>query len=179
MPHFPLFPSQVILKFPQHEDIFCRELGVRRRLMDIKMDDFETWYVLPVIDWAVHTDHPEIVRQKLEGDLLVLPRADHSLADALLHGGIAGADVSAVREIMTQVVAALDKLHKHGFIHGNLKASNVCYHHGRWSLIDLEASVKVVSRGVGGKPLGDGRCRIRSKEWRGWPGGGSTHAKPK
>jgi serine/threonine protein kinase len=70
---------------------------------------------------------------------LVMPAADRSL-DSILRQE--RPDTAYTREIMRQVAEALQHLHQHGVMHGDLYALNIIRIGGRMALVDLDAAVE-------------------------------------
>ena len=66
------------------------------------------------------------------------------LSDFLAHSRMAGSNLKAVTDIMRQVGACLQYMHRHGRIHGDLKPRNilkvVADERVAWILADLDAS---------------------------------------
>lgn len=97
-----------------------RELDVARRLGPLTDEN-----VLPVLDDALEID----------ALLLVMPRADHSLADLLVDGG--RLDEAATRHMLLDVARGLRHLADRGVVHRDIKPGNIVWWCGRWVLADL------------------------------------------
>ncbi|GCF07630.1 protein kinase domain-containing protein [Dictyobacter arantiisoli] len=73
-------------------------------------------HILPIYDYGVVADHP----------YLVTPYAMHgSLSDTLKQQG--RSDYTRVGMWLNQIVDGLDYAHRHGFVHGTLKPSNIVW----------------------------------------------------
>lgn len=81
--------------------------------------------VLPVLDELLADDEL----------LLVMPRADHSLADLLAQGRLL--DEADVRALLLDLAAALRLLADYGVVHRDIKPGNVLRWNDRWVLADL------------------------------------------
>ncbi len=97
-----------------------RELQVAARLAQDTREN-----VLPLLDELMTED----------ALLLVMPRADHSLADLLAEGRLL--DEAEVRDLLIDLAGALRLLADYGVVHRDIKPGNVLRWRGRWVLADL------------------------------------------
>jgi serine/threonine protein kinase len=80
---------------------------------------------------------------------LVLEAARINLQSYFVYSDVLGNDWEEIERIITHVLSALQFLHNHGIVHGDLKPANIMITtDGRSKLIDLDASTMI------GKPLG-------------------------
>jgi hypothetical protein len=97
-----------------------RELQVAARLASDAGEN-----VMPVLDELLTEDEL----------LLVMPRADHSLADLLAQGRVL--NEGEVRVLLLDLATGLRLLAEHGVVHRDIKPGNVLRWNGRWVLADL------------------------------------------
>jgi serine/threonine protein kinase len=71
---------------------------------------------------------------------IVMEKADRSLQLSILSDGYAGKDWEKIRSIARQLCFAVDHLHQHRVVHGDIKPLNAMRCEDRFLLIDLDAS---------------------------------------
>eukprot|EP01041_Mallomonas_annulata_P014450 gene14450-biopygen7366 len=134
----------VALKFMQHKDQFLREVESRDK------SKFDNKYVMSTIcSYNAETD--EVYKEEAEKKgfypfCVVMPAAERNLGTALAHEHIAGRDWPQLRVITQQIVEAAGHMHSKGLIHGDIKPLNIMRIGGRFSLIDLDATVSFVDK---------------------------------
>lgn len=50
---------------------------------------------------------------------------------------------ASLLHVMLDLLRAVDHMHRHGFIHGDIKPDNIAYYRGHWCLIDLDCAVEI------------------------------------
>ena len=161
----------IALKLMRHRRQFTLEL-LARRLKDGRT--FDDLSVVSVI--AAHTPRSEASEIAAEAGLqpepeptdgedsgwsweeeeaagtypyvLVLPQGQRSLHGALCAERIAGVDVERTVSIVRNVAGALQEMHGHGVLHGDVKPRNILRvglgeRRFAWSLVDLDASARL------------------------------------
>ncbi|RHZ32030.1 hypothetical protein DYB37_013236 [Aphanomyces astaci] len=136
---------KVAIKFIKSQADYDRECYHRQRL-DLNFvlglvpspaelpDDFaQTMSQLPLS----HLSHINMAEY---ANLVVMPAADRSLEDIFLKERPSEAQVI---DMIKQVAAALDHLHSHRIVHGDLKKLNVLRMGVHLKLIDLDASTRI------------------------------------
>eukprot|EP00808_Paulinella_micropora_P011974 g61379.t1 len=73
---------------------------------------------------------------------LVMPAGDYSLAEFLRRRDIPGRDVNKVQEIMLQITACLEELHRRHLVHGDIKPNNIIRIGNKFVLIDFDAAAE-------------------------------------
>jgi hypothetical protein len=151
-----VFHRRVVLKFFRRRDRYEREVTRRAELS--RADPFSADLILPPLralcGVGVNADADFAEEAALRGlwpHLLVLPRADASLAEALASRPDAGPspacgrDWRAARLLARALAACLAHVHEAGLIHANFtpRAAVRCGDSlgGSWKLIDLDAAV--------------------------------------
>jgi serine/threonine protein kinase len=76
--------------------------------------------------------------------LITLEAADRDLMSAIQHEHFCGRDFEKIKMISKQILEALEHMHGLGIIHGDVKPLNIVRSGGRFKLIDLGASVKLL-----------------------------------
>eukprot|EP00797_Seminavis_robusta_P006160 Sro140_g065480.1 Inherit from NOG: surface antigen (1094) ;mRNA; r:51836-55117 len=144
------FGNKVAIKFMKDKTQFQKETDGR--------DDLDTKYVVGVI--CKHdgieinnTDLNDTLEPYILGvpteermkysNVVVMPFGDRNL-DSIYR--CERPDLNAARVIMKQVGDALNYLHGRGIIHGDLKMASVIRSSGRYKLIDLDASVRLMAQ---------------------------------
>ncbi|RHZ26625.1 hypothetical protein DYB31_009715 [Aphanomyces astaci] len=132
---------KVVLKFMKSDLDCARERSHRSRL--------DTAFILgllppPEYDAAdiatLRLPHHPNVNMAEYANLVVMPAADRSLEDIFLKERPSEAQVI---DMIKQVAAALDHLHSHRIVHGDLKKLNVLRMGVHLKLIDLDASTRI------------------------------------
>ncbi|RLO12439.1 hypothetical protein DYB28_009408, partial [Aphanomyces astaci] len=132
---------KVVLKFMKSDLDCARERSNRSRL--------DTAFILgllppPEYDAAdiatLRLPHHPNVNMAEYANLVVMPAADRSLEDIFLKERPSEAQVI---DMIKQVAAALDHLHSHRIVHGDLKKLNVLRMGVHLKLIDLDASTRI------------------------------------
>jgi hypothetical protein len=75
--------------------------------------------------------------------LIVMPRADRSLRDAIQNEAFAGRNWHRVADITIEVATALQHMHKRSWMHGDIKPLNLMRVGRAWHLIDLDAAAAI------------------------------------
>jgi serine/threonine protein kinase len=74
---------------------------------------------------------------------IVMPAADKSLKMILTSEFVAGNNWSRIRSIALDLSHAINHLHSHGVIHGDVKPQNIMRKEGQIMLIDMDASAEI------------------------------------
>jgi hypothetical protein len=99
-----------------------RELQVAQHLATVPGS-----HIMPILDYA-----------HLDGELLlVMPLADHSLADKIRQDPLAA---PAVKDLLRQIASALQELATVAVVHRDVKPGNILWYQGRWHLADFGIS---------------------------------------
>ncbi|ETW06427.1 serine/threonine protein kinase, variant 1 [Aphanomyces invadans] len=137
---------KVAMKFMRNADEHAREVETRNGL-DIQ-------FVLgllpalpqPMFDANVGTLHLHGgVAMKQYPNVLVMPAADRSLEDIFLKER---PNDNQIRSMLHEVAAALQHLHDHGVVHGDLKKLNILRVNHHMRVIDMDAATPI------GNPIG-------------------------
>eukprot|EP00457_Paulinella_chromatophora_P000913 gb/GEZN01000915.1/.p1 GENE.gb/GEZN01000915.1/~~gb/GEZN01000915.1/.p1 ORF type:complete len:977 (+),score=142.12 gb/GEZN01000915.1/:59-2989(+) len=119
--------SMVALKFiigDSAKENFDREMKSRKSLLNVSS----------VI---------ELLRCHADSFCLVMPAAEYSLADFIRRRQLSGRNLEEVQKIMVGIARALQPLHQHHLVHGDIKPNNAVFYQGRLVLIDFDASAQV------------------------------------
>ncbi|KAF0691724.1 Aste57867_17105 [Aphanomyces stellatus] len=137
---------QVAMKFMRNSNEYNREIKTREQLKS----DFMLRQ-LPSVEQTVFQNH--LPALSINGDfsmaeyrqVLVMPAADRSLEDIHCKER---PDDNKTKGLLKDVLLAIQSLHEHGFVHGDLKKLNVLRVQNQLKLIDFDAAVRK------GQPLG-------------------------
>jgi len=154
------FGRNVALKFMRKKDQVQRELDLRRSLNTeyvmrifpsdkLSEDSDVATFIKPYLTFNDEAGQsPKGHTPEDYSHLLVMPFGDRNL-DTIFRSE--RPDPLAVRNIMKKVGRSLAHLHEKGIVHGDLKMLNVVRTHGRFVLIDLDASARESQDHVGAK----------------------------
>jgi len=141
---------KVAIKFMDNEEQFHRELNQRlQHRGSLKSGDdvlkhsniFEEDHVVPLLRY--HDEPMEYEKNRC----IVMPRGERNLDDIIRNERIAGHDIDAIRFFAIDIAKALAHLHNKNIVHLDFKPRNIVRSHGRYKLIDFDASTNI------GKPL--------------------------
>lgn len=137
--------KKVALKFMSSEEMYRQELASRRKY------NVDPEFVINIID-TVDSTLPEnsfMLDQFSRFGfakypyVIVMPAADRSLFYILSSENVASKNWPVIKNIAHDIAAALRHIHELGFIHGDLKPTNIMRMNGKILLIDLDASATV------------------------------------
>lgn len=124
-----------------------REVEIARQLRDAKGK-----HLVPVLDYA-----------HLNGELLlVMPLADHSLADRIADAGLLTSD--EVRNVLMDVAEAMKELAVAGVLHRDIKPRNILWYQERWCLADFGTSKILDAATASVSWVGSGTAVYRAPE---------------
>ena len=134
----------VAMKFMRNRDQFLSEINSRN------VADFSPEYVVSLLhsyDGDSLEQDDVLFRQDaiVKGYLdypycAILTVADQNLKKVIDQQNICGKDWAEIQQIMRQLTTCIDHMHSKGYIHGDLKPSNIVLSGQKVLLIDLDAS---------------------------------------
>ncbi|KAH9111025.1 hypothetical protein AeMF1_006954 [Aphanomyces euteiches] len=131
---------RVAIKFMRNEDEYEREIATRKSL-----DANFVLGLVPCPSQEKFQKHVRLLTINHELSManyphvVVMPSADRSLEDIFLKER---PSENAVRYLLEEVVLALQHLHSHGIVHGDLKKLNILRVQSHLKLIDFDAATK-------------------------------------
>ncbi|KAF0689927.1 Aste57867_18668 [Aphanomyces stellatus] len=133
---------KVALKFMRNEDEYQRETHIRKRLSSNLV-----LHLLPTVDIPTFQQHV-LLMEPINGDikmteyqyLLAMPAADRSLEDIFLKERPSD---TKTRSYLHDIALSLNRVHKNGLVHGDMKKLNILRVHNQLKLIDFDATTTV------------------------------------